>query len=87
MMNRNDFPEVSEQFDRSVRAALDSLPERTDTKRRFSVKRVLCAGLAAALCIGAPRSPRTLTTGSRCCFRTGTMRRLKATSRPRRMPE
>lgn len=52
MMNRNDFPEVSEQFDRSVRAALDSLPERTDTKRRFSVKRVLCAGLAAALCIG-----------------------------------
>ena len=84
MMNRNDFPEVSEQFDRSVRAALDSLPERTDTKRRFSVKRVLCAGLAAALCIGGTAFAANADHWFPLLFPNG---RLKATSRPRRMPE
>ena len=28
MMNHNDFPKMTEEFDRSVRRALDSLPER-----------------------------------------------------------
>ena len=27
MMNHNDFPKMTEEFDRSVRRALDSLPE------------------------------------------------------------
>ena len=53
MMNHNDFPKMTDEFDRSVRAALDSLPERERRPvRRFSVKRAVCAGLAAALCIG-----------------------------------
>ena len=53
MMNHNDFPKMTDEFDRSVRAALDSLPERERRPvRRFSAKRAVCAGLAAALCIG-----------------------------------
>lgn len=52
-MNRNDFPKMTEKFDSSVRRTLDSLPERESRPvRRFPVKRVVCAGLAAALCIG-----------------------------------
>ena len=53
MMNRNDFPQMTEQFDHSVRRALDSLPERERRPvHRFSIRRAVCAGLAAALCIG-----------------------------------
>ena len=53
MMNHNDFPKMTEEFDRSVRKALDSLPERESKPvRRFSAKKIVCAGLAAALCIG-----------------------------------
>ena len=53
MMNRNDFPKMTDEFDRSVRRTLNSLPERERRPvRRFPVKRVVCAGLAAALCIG-----------------------------------
>ena len=53
MMNHNDFPKMTEEFDRSVRRALDSLPERESKPvRRFSAKKIVCAGLAAALCIG-----------------------------------
>ena len=48
-----DFPKMTEEFDRSVRRALDSLPERESKPvRRFSAKKIVCAGLAAALCIG-----------------------------------
>ena len=53
MMSHNDFPKMTEEFDRSVRRALDSLPERESKPvRRFSAKKIVCAGLAAALCIG-----------------------------------
>ena len=53
MMNHNDFPKMTEEFDRSVRRALDSLPERESKPvRRFSSKKIVCTGLAAALCIG-----------------------------------
>ena len=53
MMYHNDFPKMTEEFDRSVRRALDSLPERESKPvRRFSAKKIVCAGLAAALCIG-----------------------------------
>ena len=53
MMNHNDFPKMTEEFDRSVRRALDSLPERESKPvRRFSAKKIVCAGLVAALCIG-----------------------------------
>ena len=53
MMNHNDFLKMTEEFDRSVRMALDSLPERESKPvRRFSAKKIVCAGLAAALCIG-----------------------------------
>ena len=53
MMNHNDFPKMTEEFDRSVRRALNSLPERESKPvRRFSAKKIVCAGLAAALCIG-----------------------------------
>ena len=53
MMNHNDFPKMTEEFDRSVRRALDSLPERASKPvRRFSAKKIVCVGLAAALCIG-----------------------------------
>lgn len=53
MMHENDFPQMTEGFDRSVRAALDRLPERESRPaRRFSMKHIVCAGLAAALCIG-----------------------------------
>ena len=53
MMNHNDFPKMTEEFDHCVRRALDSLPERESKPvRRFSSKKIVCAGLAAALCIG-----------------------------------
>ena len=41
MMNHNDFPKMTEEFDRSVRRALDSLPERESKPvRRFSAKKI-----------------------------------------------
>ena len=44
MMNHNDFPKMTEEFDRSVRRALDSLPERESKPvRRFSAKKIVCA--------------------------------------------
>lgn len=54
MMHHKDFPNMTESFDRSVRAALAALPEKETqiARRRFPLKRVICAGLAAALCIG-----------------------------------
>ncbi len=54
MMQHKDFPDMTETFDRSVRAALDSLPEKAQqpARHRFPLKRAVCAGLAATLCIG-----------------------------------
>lgn len=52
MMNHNDFPKMTDQFDARVRATLDNLPERRQNVRRVPLKRVLSIGIAAALCIG-----------------------------------
>lgn len=54
MMNHNDFPKMTEEFDRSVRRALDSLPgARKQAGIAVSQQRKSSApGLAAALCIG-----------------------------------
>lgn len=52
MMNHNDFPKMTDQFDARVRATLDNLPERQQTVRRFPLKRIISIGIAAALCIG-----------------------------------
>ena len=46
MMNHNDFPKMTEEFDRSVRRALDSLPERESKPvRRFSAKKIVCGNV------------------------------------------
>ncbi len=52
MMNHNDFPKMSEQFDQRVRQTLDSLPVQPQQVRRFPFKRAVSIGIAAALCIG-----------------------------------
>ncbi len=52
MMNHDDFPKMTDQFDARVRATLDNLPERQQNVRRFPLKRILSIGIAAALCIG-----------------------------------
>ena len=63
MMNRNDFPQMTEQFDHSVRRALDSLPERERRPvHRFSIRRAVCAS-------AEPPLRQTRRAGSRCCFR------------------
>ena len=52
MMNHNDFPEMTDQFDQRVRRTLDSLPEQPQRVRRFPFKRAVSVGLVAALCVG-----------------------------------
>lgn len=52
MMNHNDFPEMTDQFDQRVRQTLDSLPEQPQRVRRFPFKRAVSVGLVAALCVG-----------------------------------
>ena len=52
MMNHNDFPEMTDQFDQRVRQTLDSLPEQPQRVRRFPFKRAVSIGLVAALCVG-----------------------------------
>ena len=69
-MNHNDFRNDREEFDRSVRRALDSLPERESKPvRRFSAKKIVCAGLAAALCIGGTTFAANAQSCFHCCFR------------------
>lgn len=52
MMNHNDFPEMTDQFDQRVRQTLESLPEQPQRVRRFPFKRAVSVGLVAALCVG-----------------------------------
>ena len=52
MMNHNDFPEMTDQFDQRVRRTLESLPEQPQRVRRFPFKRAVSVGLVAALCVG-----------------------------------
>ena len=84
MMNHNDFPKMTEEFDRSVRRALDSLPERESKPvRRFSSKKIVCAGLAAA---AEPHLPQMHRAGFRCCVRMAETRISKGMCRRRTMP-
>ena len=52
MMDHKDFPQMTEEFDRRVRQTLEALPEQPQSARRFPMKRIVSAGLAAALCLG-----------------------------------
>lgn len=52
MMNHNDFPKMTDQFNQRVRETLDSLPEQPQRMRRFPFKRAVSVGLVAALCVG-----------------------------------
>ena len=50
MMNRDFFPDKTEQFDASVRETLAALPEKR--RRRMTAGKVAAIALAAALCLG-----------------------------------
>lgn len=50
MMNRDFFPDKTEQFDASVRQTLAALPEKR--RRRMTAGKVAAIALAAALCLG-----------------------------------
>lgn len=52
MTNHNDFPQMTETFDRRVRETLETLPEQTHKTRRAPLRRIVSVGLVAALCIG-----------------------------------
>ena len=52
MMNHNDFPKMTDAFDRRVRETLDSLPDQPQRVRRFPFKRAVSVGFVAALCVG-----------------------------------
>ena len=52
MMDHNDFPKMTDAFDRRVRETLDSLPDQPQRVRRFPFKRAVSVGLVAALCVG-----------------------------------
>ena len=52
MMNHNDFPEMTDQFNQRVRQTLESLPEQPQRVRHFPFKRAVSIGLVAALCVG-----------------------------------
>ena len=83
MMNHNDFPKMTEEFDRSVRRALDSLPERyaVSQQRKSSVPDWLprCAS-------AEPHLPRMHRAGFRCCFRMAETRISKGMYRRRTTP-
>ncbi len=51
MMNRNFFPDMTEQFDASVRQTLAALPEKRRA-RRMTAGKITAIALAAALCLG-----------------------------------
>ena len=52
MMNHNDFPQMTEEFDQRVRQTLENLPAQPQPARRFPFRRALSAiGVAAALCV------------------------------------
>ena len=50
MMNRDFFPDTTEEFDASVRRTLAALPEKK--RRRMTAGKVAAIALAAALCLG-----------------------------------
>lgn len=50
MMNRDFFPNVTEEFDERVRETLAALPEKR--RRRMTAGKVAAIALAAALCLG-----------------------------------
>lgn len=50
MMNRDFFPNVTEEFDERVRETLATLPEKR--RRRMTAGKVAAIALAAALCLG-----------------------------------
>ena len=50
MMNRDFFPNVTEEFDERVRETLAALPEKK--RRRMTAGKVAAIALAAALCLG-----------------------------------
>lgn len=50
MMNRDFFPNVTEEFDERVRQTLAALPEKR--RRRMTAGKVAAIALAAALCLG-----------------------------------
>lgn len=52
MMNHNDFPKMTDQFDQRVRETLENLPDQPQRVRRFPFKRAVSVGLVAALCVG-----------------------------------
>ena len=51
MMNRNFFPDMTEEFDASVRQTLAALPEKRRA-RRMTAGKITAIALAAALCLG-----------------------------------
>ena len=51
MMNRDFFPDKTEQFDASVRQTLAALPEKRRA-RRMTAGKITAMALAAALCLG-----------------------------------
>ena len=78
MMNHNDFPKMTEEFDRSVRRALDSLPER-ESKSSAPDWLPRCASAELHL-------PRMHRAGFRCCFRMAETRISKGMYRRRTAP-
>ena len=50
MMNRDFFPNVTEEFDERVRETLAALPEKR--RRRMTAGKIAAIALAAALCLG-----------------------------------
>ena len=86
MMNHNDFPKMTEEFDRSVRRALDSLPER---ESRYAVfhRRKSSAPVWLPRCASAElHLPRMHRAGFRCCFRMAETRISKGMCRRRTTP-
>lgn len=50
MMDHNDFPQMTDEFDQRVRMTLDALPEKTRRTRR-PFRTLVTIGVAAALCV------------------------------------
>ena len=87
MMNHNDFPKMTEEFDRSVRRALDSLPERESKPYAVSQQRKSSVPDWLPRCASAePHLPRMHRAGSRCCFRMAETRISKDMCRRRTTP-
>lgn len=66
MMNRDFFPDMTEEFDARVRDTLSALPEKRRV-RRMTAGKIAAIALAAALCLGG--TPwRQAAGSSRCSF-------------------